>query len=355
MEVFRFIHTADLHLDSALSSINNGTKAKIRRLELVDCFKRMADFAMANNVCGIIVAGDMFDVKNASPSVKTQVIDVIKSAGNVTFYLLGGNHDDKTFDNDFLNALPQNAVMLKNGVAYRSGRVVVAGFEGDVVDENQVPVFDENDFNVAVMHGQVVSGNGEGINVKKFAGKNIDYLALGHIHRFEEGKIDRRGKWVYCGCPEGRGFDEVGEKGFVLFDTIGNVKFVPFCKRRLYEIKVDVSGLDSYITQLDKIKKELLSFSNDDAFKIVLVGQVEPGVRIDVSAIATRLDHLFYAKVVDKTTARFDVKRLEGEKSLRGEFFRVVNALDISDEQKQQIIKMGFGALEGTEVNNDQD
>ena len=63
MEVFRFIHTADLHLDSALSSINNGTKAKIRRLELVDCFKRMADFAMANNVCGSIVAGDMFDVK----------------------------------------------------------------------------------------------------------------------------------------------------------------------------------------------------------------------------------------------------------------------------------------------------
>ena len=355
MEVYRFIHTADLHLDSALSSINNSQKAKTRRMELTDCFKRMADFAVANNVFGIIVAGDMFDVKNASPSVKMQVIDVIKSAGNVTFYLLSGNHDDKAFDDDFINALPNNAVMLKNGVRYRTGKVVIAGFEGDVVDENQVPAFDENDFNIAVMHGQVVSGNGEGINVKNLAGKNINYLALGHIHKFEEGKIDRRGKWAYCGCPEGRGFDEIGEKGFVLFDTLGNVKFVPFCRRRLNEIKVDISGLDSYITQLDKIKKELLAYSAGDAFKIILVGQVDPALRVDVGAISARLDHVFYAKVVDKTTPKFDVKKLANEKSLRGEFFRVVNLLDASEEQKQQILKLGFCALEGREVNDDQD
>ena len=141
----------------------------------------------------------------------------------------------------------------------------------------------------------------------------------------------------------------------MLFDTLGNVKFVPFCRRRLNEIKVDISGLDSYITQLDKIKKELLAYSTDDAFKIILVGQVDPALRIDVVALSARLDHVFYAKVVDKTTPKFDVKKLENEKSLRGEFFRVVNLLDASDEQKQQILKLGFCALEGREVNDDQD
>ncbi|MBQ9715584.1 MAG: metallophosphoesterase [Clostridia bacterium] len=355
MEVYRFIHTADLHLDSALSSINNGQKAKARRVELTDSFKRMADFAKNNNVCGIIVAGDMFDVKNASPVVKQQVIDVIKSAGNVTFYLLGGNHDGKAFDDDFLSALPKNAVMLKNGVAYRSGNVVVAGFEGDVVDPAQVPVFEENTFNVAVMHGQVVSGNGEGINVKRLAGKNIDYLALGHIHKFEEGKIDRRGRWAYCGCPEGRGFDETGDKGFVLFDTLGNHKFVPFCKRQLHEIKVDITGLDSYISQLDKIKKQLAPYSKDDAFKVVLVGQVEPGTHVDLSSITAKLDDLFYAKVVDKTSAKFDVKKLESEQSLRGEFFRVVSSLDLPAEQKQQVLRFGFAAMDGRGIEDDQD
>ena len=106
---------------------------------------------------------------------------------------------------------------------------------------------------------------------------------------------------------------------------------------------------------IDKIKKELLAYSTDDAFKIILVGQVDPALRIDVVALSARLDHVFYAKVVDKTTPKFDVKKLENEKSLRGEFFRVVNLLDASDEQKQQILKLGFCALEGREVNDDQD
>ena len=49
------------------------------------------------------------------------------------------------------------------------------------------------------------------------------------------------------------------------------------------------------------------------------------------------------------------IERIENEKSLRGEFFRVVKALDVSDEQKQQILKLGFCALEGREANDDQD
>ena len=126
------------------------------------------------------------------------------------------------------------------------------------------------------------------------------------------------------------------------------------CKRQLHEIKVDVTGLDSYITQLDKIKKQLASFSTEHAFKIVLVGQIEPGVRIDVSAITNRLDNLFYAKVVDKTTLKLNTKKLESEMSLRGEFFRVVSSLDLTDEEKQQVLRFGLGAIEGVSQ-DDQD
>ena len=78
MEVLKFIHTADLHLDSALSSIGSKAKAKQRRGELTDTFYRIVKFATSNNVDGIIVAGDMFDTKNASFAVKQQVADIIK-------------------------------------------------------------------------------------------------------------------------------------------------------------------------------------------------------------------------------------------------------------------------------------
>ena len=115
---------------------------------------------------------------------------------------------------------------------------------------------------------------------------------------------------------------------------------------------MDITGLDSYITQLEKIKKQLANYSSDDAFKIVLVGQVDAGVHIDLQSVTNRLDHLFYAKVVDKTVAKIDEKKLGCEKSLRGEFFRVVSALDLSEEDKQQVLKLGLGAIEGV-VEND--
>jgi len=353
MKVLKFIHTSDLHLDSALSSISSMSKARQRRGELTDTFYRIAQFAVSNQIDGIIVAGDMFDIANASFAVKKQVADIIANAKEVVFYLLSGNHDRKAFDDDFVAMLPQNAILLKNGVQYRHDNVTITAVDGQKADENSLPQLPVETFNVVVAHGQIVSGNGEGINPKKFASKNVDYFALGHIHSFSHGNIDRRGKWVYSGCPEGHGFDECGEKGFVIFDTVGNVQFVPYCKRRCHEIEVDVTGLGSYVSQLEKIKKQIEGLSADDVYKIVLCGEVEPDVRIDTFALTNRLDHLFFVKVVDKTITKFDWQKYSAEKSLKGEFFRVVNSLDVSDEDKQYILKCGFAAMDGVEVDND--
>ena len=52
-----------------------------------------------------------------------------------------------------------------------------------------------------------------------FKDLNIDYLALGHIHSYKCHKLDKRGVYCYSGCLEGRGFDECGDKGFVLLET----------------------------------------------------------------------------------------------------------------------------------------
>ena len=46
--------------------------------------------------------------------------------------------------------------------------------------------------------------------------KNIDYLALGHVHEYRSGQLDGRGVWAYSGCPEGRGFDETGKNAFAV-------------------------------------------------------------------------------------------------------------------------------------------
>lgn len=78
--------------------------------------------------------------------------------------------------------------------------------------------------------------------------KNIDYLALGHVHSFMQDKLDNRGTWCYCGCLEGRGFDECGPKGFVLLDVDeqtcrAQMQFVQMAARTLYTLEVDVSNV----------------------------------------------------------------------------------------------------------------
>ena len=79
--------------------------------------------------------------------------------------------------------------------------------------------------------------------------KNIDYLALGHIHSFEKEPLDKRGVYCYSGTLEGRGFDECGDKGFVLLDVNDNKitsEFVKFAKRTLHELVYDISGKNDW-------------------------------------------------------------------------------------------------------------
>lgn len=340
-----FLHTADLHLDSALKNLGDAAKAAVRRRELTDTFARMAEYASSNGVSGVIIAGDMFDEGKTSAAAKRQAAEIMKKNGGVTFFLLSGNHDKRAFDDDFTAALPANAMALADGETVDFGSYTVTGVYGGAA----VAPLDKDKFNIVVAHGQV---DGD-IKIRDYAGKNINYLALGHLHAYAKGKIDGRGVWVYSGCPEGRGFDETGEKGFVLFDTFGGEKFVPFCKRRAREVSVDITGLDNYISQVDAARRAVEHMPDGDMFKIVLRGELDEGVAADVAAVREGLGGRFFVRVTDETTIRLDEKRLLAEKSLKGEFFRAVKAAALPPEEKRVILKMGFAALDGTEICDD--
>ena len=97
------------------------------------------------------------------------------------------------------------------------------------------------------MHGQIsASSKPDAVNLELLKNKNIDYLALGHYHSFTWDRLDKRGVYCYSGCLEGRGYDEIGEKGFVLLDT-QNLGAPPklvtgLSHRTVYEIDVDITG-----------------------------------------------------------------------------------------------------------------
>ena len=69
----KFIHCADLHLDSKIDTIP-AQKSKIRREEIVNSFERLCDYATENAVTAVIIAGDMFDTERVTSKTKARVI-----------------------------------------------------------------------------------------------------------------------------------------------------------------------------------------------------------------------------------------------------------------------------------------
>lgn len=357
----KFIHCADLHLDSAMSGFEPEI-AKTRKEEILRSFERLCALAEKENVTAVIIAGDMFDGEKVYVKTRQRVINAIKSAANVDFLYLSGNHDKDGFSSG--EDLPENFKVFGTEWTYFSyGNTVVAGvnFNGF----NKDSVYDtlklsRDKINIAVMHGQIAGYNtevgAELVSLPRLKDKFIDYLALGHIHAFSDGAIDERGRYAYSGCLDGRGFDETGEKGFVLINVQENGKlsysFVPFCSRVLREVPFDISPYSSQYEAVQGLSAALLkTCAESDLIKVVLNGERTPDFYIDTSFIAQKLsENFFFVKVYDKTSLKVDIRDYEADKSLRGEFVRKVLSSSLDEADKTAIVNIGLTALKGEEL-----
>ena len=356
----KFIHTADLHLDSKIDGIPTD-KSKVRREEIVRSFEKLVEFADKNNVRAIIIAGDMFDTSGITIKTRTRVLECIKNYPHIDFLYLQGNHDEVSFVNE--NETPQNLITFNDeykSVTYDNVTItgiVLTPLNQKVVYDNLI--LDGDKTNIVVMHGQIVGyksqEKAEIISLPKLKDKNIDYLALGHIHSYSKGEIDNRGTYAYSGCLDGRGFDELGEKGFVLLNCEnGKVdsQFVSFSSRVLYEFEYDVKLADTFYQLTEYIVNDLTNKIDENSLvKVIIKGQHKTDYFVDKFSLSTRLNELFfYAKVYDKTTLEIQLSDYEFDKSVRGEFVRAVWESTLSEEEKNKIITCGLSALKGEEI-----
>ena len=107
----KIIHTADIHLESALSSYQDKEKSKTRKNELLISFERLVKYGVDNGVAAIIIAGDLFDVRKISAKARDTVLSSILDNPEITFYYLRGNHDADSFIDDVLKKngeMPEN-------------------------------------------------------------------------------------------------------------------------------------------------------------------------------------------------------------------------------------------------------
>lgn len=352
----RIIHTADLHLESSFIRLTP-EQVKERKLELYSAFTRMVDEAVRLGARLFIIAGDLFDTEKITKRAAERVTSVIERHPEIDFLYLQGNHEGSAFL-DKISVMPRNLRTFGDGwTSYDYGDVTVVG--RNTLSEGMFGELRLNPerHNIAVLHGAVreYSGAGDGISLPDAARCGIGYLALGHYHAYGEYRLDGGGYAVYSGSPEGRGFDETGEHGFVVIDTdTGKIcpRFVPSAKRRVHAVEVDISEAHDTLLSEDAVAAAVRDIPSSDLIRVILVGERAPEARTDTDRIAARFkDRFYYFEVKDATRVKIDPMSYAYDKSLKGEFIRMVySRTDLTDEMRTKIIKCGISALMGEEL-----
>ena len=350
----KFLHTSDLHIGSPLTSRLSQEKARERKGELMSNLERMIEQTVYQRATAFIIAGDMFDSEKITKHTAERVVSAIEKYPNLDFLYLSGNHEKNALINCGV-AIPKNLKMFGEDWTYFNyGEVCIAGRSKISPDMFSSLDLAYEKTNIVVLHGALSDAKtgGEIIGRKDAIQKHIDYLALGHYHSYSEHQIDDTGIAVYAGTPEGRGFDEVGEKGFVMIEADGRRArhtFIPFAKRRLHIIDVDLTDAEGRSDINERVEKALLGIPYTDLVRVRLCGKKSPELFADEDSIVSRWQNSFYHfEIKDETSLKIDPEDYKYDRSLKGEFIRLVaSKSDLSDKEKDDIIRVGLAALMG--------
>ena len=329
-------------------------------------FERMVEYACDEGVSAILIAGDMFDTPSPRELTVKTVLHSIRANPGIAFFYLRGNHDEVSPDRlAGSEELPSNLMLFdRDWSCYECGDVAIYGADStadyrDIYDSLSP---EPDKINIVMLHGtlsEYPDGVDYGIDIRRLRGKNIDYLALGHIHSFCDGALDHRGDYCYPGCLEGRGFDECGDRGFVLLDIDERNRalqysFVPFASRLIYSLYADVTGCISSREMIMKSAEALVEAGCDESslVKLVLSGELDAECEKDVSYISAAFEgRYFFFRAVDETVLKVNIGDYKLDESLKGEFVRtVLGESSLSDEDKSLIVRYGLRALAGEEA-----
>jgi DNA repair exonuclease SbcCD nuclease subunit len=366
----KFIHTSDLHLGSKLTSNLDSLKAKDRRYEILHNFNRLLNDAKKQNASFIIIAGDLFDTEKITKQCFNEVLSQINSHSDLDIIYLVGNHEKTAFI-DLIDVLPKNlkAVYQDTWQSFKysdNGKDVVITC-ANITKSNNGLIYNTLflnplNTNIVVLHGQIANtkadDKAEIIDLRQLKNKNIDYLALGHYHFYDKGSLDDRGIYAYSGCLEGRGFDETGDKGYLLVDT-DNVKepdFIKFAKRTLYEILVDVTDYTCWTDIKNLVLDKVDDIGSENLVKVVLQGELDFNYNADTVLYVDELlkilnDRFYFAKVYNQVTIKINPLTYQNGNGIRGEFIKtVLSDGNLTDIDKNEIIQYGLKALKGDDL-----
>ena len=235
MSSFRFLHAADIHLDSPLKGLAglDGSAAERIRTATREALDRLVGLAIEEQVAFLIIAGDLYD--GDWRDYKTGLFFVSQMGrlheACIPVYLLYGNHDAESQITRRLT-LPDNVRVFESRKPQSRQiddlGVVLHGQsfgKRDITDNLALAYPDpvNGAFNIGVLHtglgGMGGHENYAPCSLNDLVNKGYDYWALGHVHQAQV--LNERPHIVFPGNLQGRHVRETGAKGASLVTVEG--------------------------------------------------------------------------------------------------------------------------------------
>ena len=374
MKKIKILHCADIHFDTPFKELGKKL-SQVSKEELLEVFKKIINIVIDEQVDILLIAGDVFDNFTVNKTTIYFIASQLSRINNTQVFISPGNHDPYN-SRSFYEIMdwPENVYIFKGelekvdledlnltvwGAAFNNQYEKKTLFRNVEIDNSRI--------NLMVIHGEISNNISENIynpiyleDIKK---SGMEYIAVGHRHEFSGIKREGKTFYAYSGCPQGRGFDEIGDKGIIIGDIAKDevhLSFRPICKRKYNTVEIDISGLDTYEEVCSVI---LNSFPKDERennfFKIVLKGQLKEHLIINEDVLLSKLkEQFYYLKIINNTSVEINMDELASEFSVKGRFVsKMLKILaDYPEEDKEIInlaIKLGIQSLSESEVKLD--
>lgn len=300
MSQFKFIHAADLHIESPYKGVGQMNDALGKSLveHGIKAYDKLIQTALDEQVDFLLIAGDSFDSESGSLSAQYRFLRGLEklNTAEIPVFIITGNHDPLVSWSKHLK-LPNNVVLfaadnVQQHSVFKKGEKLteIYGVSYGKKEEfkplaKQFLKNDSTDFSIGLLHG-TIAGIETNIpycpfDLETLRASNMDYWALGHIHK-REVISERNPLVVYSGNIQGRHFNETGEKGCYLVSVEhGEIIQHDFISLSdiIYDYQVlDVSrmvSLADFFKAMHEIKTEKTIQSKSYLLRIRLKGKSE--------------------------------------------------------------------------------
>ncbi|PGM51276.1 metallophosphoesterase family protein [Bacillus thuringiensis] len=366
MKQVKFIHAADLHLDSPFKGMEMNVAQSVwerMKQSTFESFERIVDKAIQERVDFVLLAGDLYDAETRSLRAQVFVREQMKrlSQYDIPVFIIHGNHDHLGGSWAAIE-FPENVHVFTEPYVeeksfYKNGELLASiyGFSylQQAVTDNmtaQYTKMSDAPFHIGMLHGSV-EGDAEHnryapFQIRELKEKQFDYWALGHIHKREI--LSEEPYIIYPGNIQGRHRKETGEKGAYLIELTKQGTHCSFFHTADVvwdEIEVCIDGLetvDELMTSMSTAMNECRREEEGTLLTVVFIGQgplssylrdekrVEEIFHILASG-EERKDFVYAMKWKNETVSFAEIERLKAENHFVGSVLKELEAFTNMD------------------------